>query len=240
MIRFFWKYRFVNLIIILFFSVLALFNFNNFKVFFDSERIIELSSTDKDIVQKSIDDKNLLLIGCSLSDSLTYSKSIKINDLLLSIGKHKFINSVNSVFNEKIILNQSIIPTPINLFDLSNDVTYKNSINKLKFHQSNFISKNKKNLLIIIKSNDLDNELQKKQLLDFLDNKFSELTFLSASITGQQKSEIYMKIAVVKEVLIFVLISSLLCSFILWYFQRSFKLVLVSLISNFISITLST
>ena len=81
--------------------------------------------------------------------------------------------------------------------------------------------------------------MQKKQLLDFLDNKFSELTFLSASITGQQKSEIYMKIAVVKEVLIFVLISSLLCSFILWYFQRSFKLVLVSLISNFISITLS-
>ena len=48
-----------------------------------------------------------------------------------------------------------------------------------------------------------------------------------------------MKIAVVKEVLIFALISSLLCSFILWYFQRSFKLVLVSLISNFISITLS-
>ena len=239
MIRFFWKYRFVNLILILFFSVLALFNFNNFKVFFDSERIIELSSTDKDIVQKSIDDKNLLLIGCSLSDSLTYSKSIKINDLLSSIGKHKFINSVNSVFNEKIILNQSIIPTPINLFDLTNDITYKNSINKLKFHQSNFISRNKKNLLIIIKSNDLDNELQKKQLLDFLDNKFSELTFLSASITGQQKSEIYMKIAVVKEVLIFVLISSLLCSFILWYFQRSFKLVLVSLISNFISITLS-
>lgn len=239
MIRFFWKYRFVNLILILFFSVLALFNFSNFKVFFDSERIIELSSTDKDIVQKSIDDKNLLLIGCSLSDSLTYSKSIKINDLLLSIGKHKFINSVNSVFNEKIILNQSIIPTPINLFDLSNDVTYKNSINKLKFHQSNFISKNKKNLLIIIKSNDLDNELQKKQLLDFLDNKFSELTFLSTSITGQQKSEIYMKIAVIKEVFIFVLISSFLCSFILWYFQRSFKLVLVSLISNFISITLS-
>ena len=144
MIRFFWKYRFVNLILILFFSVLALFNFNNFKVFFDSERIIELSSTDKDIVQKSIDDKNLLLIGCSLSDSLTYSKSIKINDVLSSIGKHKFISSVNSVFNEKIILNQSIIPTPINLFDLSNDVTYKNSINKLKFHQSNFISKNKK------------------------------------------------------------------------------------------------
>ena len=104
MIRFFWKYRFVNLILILFFSVLALFNFNNFKVFFDSERIIELSSTDKDIVQKSIDDKNLLLIGCSLSDSLTYSKSIKINDMLSSIGKHKFINSVNSVFNEKIIL----------------------------------------------------------------------------------------------------------------------------------------
>ena len=239
MIRFFWKYRFINLILILFFSVVAIFNFNNFKVFFDSERIIELSSTDKDMVQKSIDDKNLLLIGCSLADSLTYSKSIKINDLLSSIGKHKFINSVNSVFNEKIILNQSIIPTPINLFDLTNEVTYKNSINKLKFHQSNFISKNKKNLLIIIKSHDLDNELQKKQLLDFLDNKFSELTFLSASITGQQKSEIYMKLAVVKEVLLFVLISSLLCSFILWYFQRSLKLVLVSLISNFISITLS-
>ena len=65
--------------------------------------------------------------------------------MLSSIGKHKFISSVNSVFNEKIILNQSIIPTPINLFDLSNDVTYKKfSINKLKFIKAILFLKTKK------------------------------------------------------------------------------------------------
>ena len=63
--------------LILFFSVLALFNFNNFKVFFDSERIIELSSTDKDIVQKSI--ANIEIVAVQKSES----RGVKSDHILL-------------------------------------------------------------------------------------------------------------------------------------------------------------
>ena len=75
MIRFFWKYRYFNLAFIFFALVFCLISYNNFKVYFDSERIIELVDVDKDIIEKSIDDSNLLLVSVSLSDSLTYQKA---------------------------------------------------------------------------------------------------------------------------------------------------------------------
>ena len=59
MIRFFWKYRYHNIFIIFFCSILCVLSFDNFKVYFESERIIELVDVDKDIIEKSIDDSNL-------------------------------------------------------------------------------------------------------------------------------------------------------------------------------------
>ena len=55
MIRFFWKYRYINLAVILLSLLFCIISFDNFKVYFDSERIIELVDVDKDIIEKSID-----------------------------------------------------------------------------------------------------------------------------------------------------------------------------------------
>ncbi len=239
MIRFFWKYRYFNLAVILFCLILCIFSFDNFKVYFDSERIIELVDVDKDIIEKSIDDSNLLLVSVNILDTFSYQRALDISSALETVQANDNIHSVRSIFNERVLIGQSFFPISIKLLDLDNLVSFENSLNKIKNYHSNFITDDFQKLLFIVKCKDLDEELKKIQVLDFLDDQFSNIFSSNVNITGQIKSEIYIKANVIKELIFFILISSLLCSFIIFYFTRNFKLVFISLISIFISIIFS-
>ena len=239
MIRFFWKCRYFNLAIILFCLALCAFSFDDFKVYFDSERIIELVDVDKDIIEKSIDDSNLLLVSVNISDTFSFQRALHISSVLETIKTNDNIHSVRSVFNERVLISKSIMPISLKLLDLDNIVDFENSLIKIKNYHSNFITDDFKNLLFIVKCKDLDEESEKINLLEFLDNQFSGIFSSDINITGQIKSEIYIKDNVIRELIFFILISSVLCSLIIFYFTRNFKLVLVSLISIFISIIFS-
>ena len=69
MIKFIWKYKYLLLSLILSMFVLSLTNISGLKIFYDSERIIELSNESKDIIDKSLDDKNLILLAVEFNDS---------------------------------------------------------------------------------------------------------------------------------------------------------------------------
>ena len=239
LIRFFWKYRYLNFGIIISCLILCLIGFNNFKVYFDSERIIELVDVDKDVIEKSIDDSNLLLVSVSLKDSFSYKKALEISSTVEKIKSSKNIHSVRSIFNESVLVNQSFFPLTLKLLDLDSIADFEKSLIKIKHYNSNFITNDFKNLLFVIKCMDLDDESIKIQTLDFLDNTFSSVFSSDVNITGQIKSEIYIKDNVIKELIFFILFSSLLCSLIIFYFTRNYKLVFVSLISIFISIIFS-
>lgn len=238
MIRFFWKFRNFNLSVIILVMFFCIYKFNELKVFFDSERIIELIEVDQDIIDKSLDDQNLLLVGLSFKDTLSYQEALKIDSLTRNLSLHKNIATVKHALNEKAILNP-LLPMPINLFDLSDNQTFNQSFNKLKIYSSNFISNDNKNLLIVITCKDLQSEDQKKNILSTVERKFKSVNYLSINITGQIKSEIYMQNEIIKELIIFSLLSALICSLVLWYFVRRFKIVLISLFANIVSIIFS-
>ncbi|MDB9910323.1 hypothetical protein OAC83_01735, partial [Flavobacteriales bacterium] len=58
-------------------------------------------------------------------------------------------------------------------------------------------------------------------------------------ITGQIKSEIYMQDNVTKELLLFIILSSILCSLVLYFYLGNIKLVLINFISVCISLIFS-
>ena len=147
MIRFFWKYRYFNLAVILFCLALCIFSFDNFKVYFDSERIIELVDVDKDIIEKSIDDSNLLLVSVNISDSFSYQRALAISSTLEIIKANDNIHSVRSIFNERVLISQSVIPISLKLLDLDNLVNFKHSLIKIKHYHSNFITDDLQKLL---------------------------------------------------------------------------------------------
>lgn len=238
MIRFFWKYRFFNLIIILLSFIFCILNFNSIKVFFDSERIIELANVERDIIDKSLDDKNLLLAGIELDKALSFIEALKIASILTKLDSSNYIRSIRSVFNEQVLINQSI-PIPIKLLHLDNQENFSNSLERIKKYESNFISSDFKSLVFVIKCKNLDSEIEKIKLLDYLHNQLSDLSLKEINITGQIKSEIYMKTNIIKELILFISLSFVICSIVLFYFLRNYKLIFVCLFSILLSITFS-
>ena len=215
-------------------------SFDNFKVYFDSERIIELVDVDdKDIIEKSIDDSNLLLVSVVLSDSFSYERALEIFSALEKVKKNPKIHSIRSLFNERAIINQSVFPITLKLLDLDSIVSFDNSLIRIAKFKSNFISDDFKSLLFVVKCQNLNLESDKVQFLSDLEGHFSSIFSSDIYITGQIKSEIYIKENVIKELSFFILTSAFLCSLILLYFTRDSKLVIISLISILISIIFS-
>jgi len=214
-------------------------SFDNFKVYFDSERIIELVDVDKDIIEKSIDDSNLLLVSVVLSEPFSYERALEILSAVEKVKRNPKIHSIRSLFNERKIINQSVFPITLKLLNLDSVAAFDNSLIKIAKFKSNFISNDFKSLLFVVKCQNLNLESDKAQFLSDLESHFSNIFSSDIYITGQIKSEIYIKENVIKELSFFILTSAFLCSLILLYFTRDSKLVIISLISILISIIFS-
>ena len=218
---------------------MSLYNLQSFKVYFDSERIIELSNVDKDIIEKSIDDSNLLLLGVKLDEEFSYVSAKSIKDVIDQLDSNYYVKSVKSIFNERVLLSESFIPIPIKLVDLKSADNFNNSLNNIKSFKSHFISNDLKNLLFVIKCKNLVDEELKIDFINDLEIKFSNISRANINVTGQIKSEIYMKQKILNEIIIFIIFSVLLCSVMLWYFIRSIKLVFACVSSIILSICYS-
>ncbi len=236
MISFFWKYRRLNFIVIFVFLFFCIYSFDSFKVYFDSERIIELVDIEEDIIEKSIDDRNLLLIGVELNDSLSFPLILQLDTIINNLQKNQHVRSVRSLLNEKVIVNQ-LIPIPIKLFRFDSKANFNTSLLRIQQYPSRFATKDFKSLLLVVKCQNLDSESKNIKFFDFLDEQFIDFPLKNINITGQVKSEIYMKKYILHELMVFILFSSVICSLVLFYFLRNYKLIFICLFSIFISIT---
>ena len=180
----------------------------------------------------------MLLAGIELDKSLSYIEALKISSILTKLDSSNYIRSIRSVFNEQVLINQSI-PIPIKLLHFDTQENFSNSLERIKKYESNFISSDFKSLIFVIKCKNLDSEIEKIEILDYLHNQLSTLSLKEINITGQIKSEIYMKTNIIKELILFISLSAIICSVVLFYFLRNYKLVLVCLLSILLSITFS-
>ena len=236
MIKFLWKYKYLNLCAIFITFISLLFNISKVNVFFDSERIIELSNVDKSTIEKSLDDSNLLLVGLKFKDKLDFQKINSINNKVNEINKQENISNIKSIFNEKKVNESLPISFPIKVLKFKTQNEYESSINRISKLKSNFICEDFKNLLFVIKCKNLETDEEKEKFLNFLDKKFNEINGSKVFITGQIKSEIYMQKKVLFELLIFTICTLFLCVILLWYFTKNIYVILLNLFSIFISI----
>jgi len=238
MIKTLWKYKYIFLSIVFLLLLASLKDVTELKIFYDSERIIELSNESKDIIDKSLDDKNLILLSVNFSDSIKYQDLIDFSNISIKVSNDSNTSSIRSIFNERVLLKSSIIPFAIKILNIDNYDKYKSSLLKLEKHGSKFFSKDYRSLLFIVKSKNLDTEDKKRSYLKSLKEAFS-INNANVYITGQIKSEIYMQDNVTKELLIFIILSSILCSLVLYFYLNNIKLVLINFISVCISLVLS-
>ena len=238
MIKVLWKYKYIFLSLTLVLLLVSLNNITGLKIFYESERIIELSNESQDIIDKSLDDKNLILLAVEFQDSVKYQDLLDLSNVSLKISKDQNTKSVRSIFNERVLIKSSIIPFAVKIFDIYDYDKYKNSLLKIKKYGSKFATEDLNSFLFIIKSKDLDSEEQKRSYLNKLEKEFSQNN-IKVYITGQIKSEIYMQDNVTKELLLFIILSSILCSLVLYFYLNNIKLVLINFISVCISLIFS-
>ena len=238
MIKVLWKYKYIFLSLILVLLLVSLNNISGLKIFYESERIIELSNESQDIIDKSLDDKNLILLAVEFQDSVKYQDLLDLSNVSLKISKDQNTKSVRSIFNERVLIKSSVIPFAVKIFDIDNYDKYKSSLLKIKKYGSKFATEDLNSFLFIIKSKDLDSEEQKRSYLNKLEKEFSQQN-IKVYITGQIKSEIYMQDNVTKELLLFIILSSILCSLVLYFYLGNIKLVLINFISVCISLIFS-
>jgi predicted RND superfamily exporter protein len=237
-IKVLWKYKYIFLSLILVLLLVSLNNISGLKIFYESERIIELSNESQDIIDKSLDDKNLILLAVEFQDSVKYQDLLDLSNVSLKISKDQNTKSVRSIFNERVLIKSSVIPFAVKIFDIDNYDKYKTSLSKIKKYGSKFATEDLNSFLFIIKSKDLDSEGQKRSYLNKLEKEFSQNN-IKVYITGQIKSEIYMQDNVTKELLLFVILSSILCSLVLYFYLGNITLVLINFISVCISLIFS-
>ena len=238
MIKVLWKYKYIFLSLILVLLLVSLNNISGLKIFYESERIIELSNESQDIIDKSLDDKNLILLAVEFQDSVKYQDLLDLSNVSLKLSKDQNTKSVRSIFNERVLIKSSVIPFAVKIFDIDNYDKYKSSLLKIKKYGSKFATEDLNSFLFIIKSKDLDSEEQKRSYLNKLEKEFSQQN-IKVYITGQIKSEIYMQDNVTKELLLFIILSSILCSLVLYFYLGNIKLVLINFISVCISLIFS-
>ena len=238
MIKVLWKYKYIFLSLILVLLLVSLNNISGLKIFYESERIIELSNESQDIIDKSLDDKNLILLAVEFQDSVKYQDLLDLSNVSLKLSKDQNTKSVRSIFNERVLIKSSVIPFAVKIFDIDNYDEYKSSLLKIKKYGSKFATEDLNSFLFIIKSKDLDSEGQKRSYLNKLEKEFSQQN-IKVYITGQIKSEIYMQDNVTKELLLFIILSSILCSLVLYFYLGNIKLVLINFISVCISLIFS-
>ena len=89
MISFIWKYRYPLILLLFILFCLSLSVLKNPKIYFDTERILEMSSEEKDVIDESIDDKNLLLASIKFNKEINYKSALKVDSVHKSLLNSK-------------------------------------------------------------------------------------------------------------------------------------------------------
>ena len=106
MTSFIWKYRFLLIFLLFILFCLSLSVLKNPKIYFDTERILEMSDEEKDVIDESIDDKNLLLASIRFKKEINYKAALMADSVHKTLQSKQSIRSVSSLFNEKKLLVQ--------------------------------------------------------------------------------------------------------------------------------------
>jgi len=237
-IRILWRYKYIFFSVIIVSFILSLIGLRDIKIFYDTERIIELSNESKDIIDKSLDDQNLILLAIEFKDSLNYQDLVNLEEVTLEIYQDKHTKNIRSIFNERILVGSSSIPFPLKILELDSYDNYLSSKVRINQYGSKYLSEDLSSILFIIKSKNLYSQESKRNYLQNLTNSFSNIGE-KVYLSGQIKSELYMQDNVTRELYLFILISSVLCSLVLWFFLKNIKLVLINFISVCMSLVIS-
>ena len=233
---FIWKYKRHILCLSLLFISVCVIKLKDFKIYFESERIIkELTTesfTNRDA--KNLNNENIFLATIRNKNKYEYEDFLHLKDQIDEIKKLKEIKRVFSILNEKTISKTSVFPIPRNKLSLRNKDTYNKTIDST----SSFISNDKKSILILFETNP-DFIKSPEQLLDSISIILKEKD-LTINYAGRVPSEIYFQEKVSKEFILLAILSALFCLKAIYFYTKNIAILFMSFGCVVMTILVST
>ncbi|MBM72103.1 MAG: hypothetical protein CL847_04910 [Crocinitomicaceae bacterium] len=233
---FIWKYKMQILCLSLLFILACVIKLKDFKIYFESERIIkELTTesfTNRDA--KNLNNENIFLATIRNNNKYEYEDFLHLKDQINEIKKLKEIKRVFSILNEKTISKTSVFPIPRNKLSLRNKDTFKTTIDST----SSFISNDKKSILILFETNP-DFIKSPEHLLDSISIILEEKD-LTINYAGRVPSEIYFQEKVSKEFILLAILSAMFCLTAIYYYTKNIAILFMSFCCVLMTILVST
>lgn len=236
--QFIWKFKYYLGVFCLVLFGLSLYQLFNANIYFDSERIInELEANNFDL--KIVDDNNLIFLGVTFDDSLTYQDFKDINNFHTELKKTVYVNRLFSVINDKKIINMGLFPMVKKTLNLISEESYQKSLQYIYNEPNNFITSDTRNLLFLIEASpSLSNQETKDFVNSLYATKINDKSG-AVSVAGRAPSELYFEKKVISEFIIITLISSILCFLFLFLITQNIRLVLLTVFSVIASIVVT-
>ena len=222
--NFIWNYKYQIIFVGFIFFIISAQQIKDLKVFSGPERILK-SAQEKNTNSNSYDE-NTFLVGLNYNKPISYHEIQLLDSIVDKLENDSNISSINSLLNDFRIYN-TLIPTKRKIIDLSSEDKFFKTLNK---DSSYYISKNLKNLMLIVEIKDsIFNGPEK--YYHKIKNEFSKLNTEETYVSALVASRLYFQGKVIKN-LIFILIScSLFCCIILYFFYRNLYYVLINIVS---------
>ena len=222
--NFIWNYKYQIIFVGFIFFFISAQQIKDLKVFSGPERILK-SAQEKNTNSNSYDE-NTFLVGLNYNKPISYHEIQLLDSIVNKLENDSNISSVNSLLNDFRIYN-TLIPIKRKIIDLSSEDKFFKTLNK---DSSYYISKNLKNLMLIVEIKDsIFNGPEK--YYHKIKYEFSKLNTEETYVSALVASRLYFQGKVIKN-LIFILIScSLFCCIILYFFYRNLYYVLINIVS---------
>jgi len=218
--------------------VFSLYQLRQAKIFFDSERIInELSDSKLDL--KFINDNNLVFFGMSFNDSLSYLDMKEVVNFHKQLKNSSEVKRVFSIVNDRRLLNTGLFPIAKKVLNMSDSLSFKNSMSQIFSDENNFISKDGKKLLFLIENTNGLTSTENKNFINFLYSIQLNDNMQKVYVSGRSPSELYFSRMVIQEFIILTIISGFLCFVFLFAITKNLKLVCLTVFSVITSIVIS-
>ena len=212
--NFIWNYKYQIIFVGFIFFLISAQQIKDLNVFSGPERILK-SAQEKNTNSNSYDE-NTFLVGLNYKKPISYHEIQLLDSIVNKLENDSNISSVNSLLNDFRIYN-TLIPIKRKIIDLSSEDKFFKTLNK---DSSYYISKNLKNLMLIVEIKDsIFNGPEK--YYHKIKNEFSKLNTEETYVSALVASRLYFQGKVIKN-LIFILIScSLFCCIILYFVTTS-------------------
>jgi len=239
MIKFVWEQKYKLFSVVVFLFIFSIYKLKDPKIFYDSERILQYADDIKIEKEENINSSNLFLVGVEFDKKIELNNLIELQSIHYDLLKNKDIILSQNVFNDISLFKLNFFLPFFNNKKIETKQDFDFFIDIIKKNKSPFLSKDHKKFFFIIELKSGLSEVQNKDFIKKIENRFNKLKKTSVYITGQLKAELYIKDKVIQELIYITFFSAVLCFLVLWIFSRNIKFVVIVISSVLISVSIS-